>query len=359
MANCSNCGAQLDGAKKFCTGCGQPVEQTPAQTAQPVQQAAAPAPQPVTQPPEKKKKSKAPIIIIIVVLLIAAIGAAAFFTNGFGLFGDKGGDPASTSDPTGGNSTPSSTTSTPGGSDPGNKELPLSNEWIGLEKTYFAPKEIMNVTIKGVTEQMLATADDACVGWFHITDTTNYSAMTDFRVVGENVCEFGAPEEPGEYEVRLFSKWGTDAPVISTLRFNVGNNPPSNNTQGGNDPTSNPGNDPTSTPGGNDPGEAIGYPAEWPSAIPKMNGTVKTSFAMAEKPQDGYQVIIGNKTIDEVMGYVDSLKSNGYAFNASKDVEVPFTNGTYSTTLRNGTYAVGISFTESTKDVAVYFLKDQ
>ena len=112
--------------------------------------------------------------------------------------------------------------------------------------------------------------------------------------------------------------------------------------------------------GGDNSGEAIGYPAEWQDAIPKMSGTVSISFPMAEKPQDGYQVILDNKTIDDVMGYVEVLKNDGYTFNANKDVEVPFTSGgSYATTYRNGTWAVGISFTDSTKQAAIYFLKDE
>ena len=114
MANfCSNCGAQLDGAKKFCTSCGQPVTQAaapaqPAQAAQPQQHQY--VQQPVYQPVYQsqapaKKKSKAPVIIVIVVVIIAL--AAVYFTNGFGLLGGgnpTGGNNNSTSAPSGGNS---------------------------------------------------------------------------------------------------------------------------------------------------------------------------------------------------------------------------------------------------------------
>jgi len=93
MAFCSNCGAKLDGAKEFCTGCGQAIQaaEQPAQAAQPQQQAAPAPQQPTYQPqPPAKKKSNTTIIIMIVVLLIAALAAAAYYTNGFGLFGNSG-----------------------------------------------------------------------------------------------------------------------------------------------------------------------------------------------------------------------------------------------------------------------------
>ena len=113
MSNfCKNCGAKLDGAKKFCTGCGQAVQvdapQHPAQAAQ--SQQAAPVQQPVYQSQvPAKKKSEAPLIIVIVVVLIAAIATAAIFTNGFGLLG--GGNDT----PSGGTNTPSDSGSTPSG----------------------------------------------------------------------------------------------------------------------------------------------------------------------------------------------------------------------------------------------------
>ena len=101
MAFCSKCGAQLDSALKFCTACGtptapqqpQPMQAQPPQYQQPyaqpqVQQPYAPAP--VPPPPPAKKKSKAPLVIVAVII-IGGLVAAGIFTNGFGLFGGKGG----------------------------------------------------------------------------------------------------------------------------------------------------------------------------------------------------------------------------------------------------------------------------
>ena len=229
------------------------------------------------------------------------------------------------------------------------------------------PEEDMTVTFKGITQQMVD--DWACAAIYKITDAgasaqvkdgVNYAKETSFtrtNKVGENVFEKGstytAPKEPGLYAIVLLSKWhqnGDFADIfVSALQFTVGNE----TQQGGNDPASTPGgNNPTS-----DPGNATGYPAEWPNAVPKMPGAVKNSMAMAENPSDGYRVTLGNTTIDEVMSYVDTLKSNGYT-KRDQDVEVPFTNGTYANTLRNGTYAVGISFTDSNKEAVIYFLKE-
>jgi len=124
MSNfCKNCGAKLDGAKKFCTGCGQAVQVDALQ--QPAQ--AAPVQQPVYQPQfPAKKKSKAPLIIVIVVVLIAAIATAAFFTNGFGLFG--GGNDT----PSGGNNTPSDSSTPSGNSGTLSSSSPAAPDLSGL-----------------------------------------------------------------------------------------------------------------------------------------------------------------------------------------------------------------------------------
>jgi len=247
-----------------------------------------------------------------------------------------------------------------GGNNPGNTPLPLSNEWIALEKTNFAPGEPIVVTVKGITQQMVD--DWACIGVFNKDLSKNIGGYGELGQVGENVTEFfEAPTDHGEYAVVLLKKWHQNGEfeelLVSSLAFTVGNS----TQQGGNDPTSNPGNNPTSTPGGNNPGNATGYPAEWTNDVPKMSGTVIRSFAMATNPRDGYQVVIGNKSIDDVYGYIETLKNSGYTYNSAKDVEVPYdeVNHTFATTYRNGTWMVGITYTGGNKEAVVFFMKDQ
>jgi|GEM_PF-6611473 len=95
MAFCQKCGAQLDGALKFCTNCGTPTAQQPPQYQQqqqpymqpPVQRQQPYIQPPVQQPPAPvKRKSKAPLVAVVLVLVVG-LTAAGIFTNGFGLFG--------------------------------------------------------------------------------------------------------------------------------------------------------------------------------------------------------------------------------------------------------------------------------
>ena len=383
MAFCSNCGAHLDGAKKFCTSCGQAVQtaEQPTQAAQPQ-----PVPQPSYKPqPTAKKKSKAPIIIIVV-LLIAALAAAAFFTNGFGLFGggdtpsgdggniqggnnqgnndggnNNGGDGGNIQ---GGNNQGNNEGENSGGNQsgnsPGNTPLPLSNEWIALNKTNFAPGELIVVTVKGITQQMVD--DWACIGVFNKDLSKNIGGYGELGQVGENVTEFfEAPADHGEYAVVLLKKWHQngefDELFVASLAFTVGME-----LQGGNNgDTENNGENSGGNTGGGNSGEAIGYPAEWTNDVPKMSGTVVRSFAMAENPRDGYQVVLGNKNIDDVYGYIETLKNNGYIYNSAKDVEIPYdeVNYTFATTYRNGTWMVGITYTGGNSEAVVFFMKDE
>ena len=85
---CSNCGAQLDDALKFCTACGTAQAPAPVQQAQPQYQQQPYAPAPASAPPPAKKKSKAPLVIVAL-LLVVGLAAAGVFTKGFGLFGGK------------------------------------------------------------------------------------------------------------------------------------------------------------------------------------------------------------------------------------------------------------------------------
>ena len=147
----------------------------------------------------------------------------------------------------------------------------------------------------------------------------------------------------------------------STPSGNIGNNstttPLTSSTPSGNEPT--PSDDDDDIPFGDNTGEATDYPEEWSNDVPKMSGQVVRSFAMALDPHDGCQVVLENKTIDEIMDYIEILKNNGYTKH-DKDVELPFTSGgAYANTLRNGTWAVGITFNDSNKEAAIYFMKDQ
>ena len=59
-------------------------------------------------------------------------------------------------------------------------------------------------------------------GWYHL-DSSNYASRNSMDKVGENVFTYTAPLEPGNYEVRLFSKWADDpANLVSALKFTVG-----------------------------------------------------------------------------------------------------------------------------------------
>lgn len=92
---CSNCGAGVQEAAKFCAACGQVLTQvveTPQKNPQPqaqqphiAQQAQAYAPVPVVA----KKKSKPLFIIAGAVVAAAALATILIVTNGFGLIGEK------------------------------------------------------------------------------------------------------------------------------------------------------------------------------------------------------------------------------------------------------------------------------
>ncbi|MDR0491840.1 MAG: hypothetical protein LBH28_11420, partial [Oscillospiraceae bacterium] len=110
------------------------------------------------------------------------------------------------------------------------------NQWIDLAKDNFDPKERINVTIKGVTQQMVDKASVAIYtkgeGMFTYDVFGNgekyvrASGVTSVRNVGENVLQFEAPLEPGEYVVVLHSVYANDGKmpdiVVSTLTFTVG-----------------------------------------------------------------------------------------------------------------------------------------
>jgi len=103
------------------------------------------------------------------------------------------------------------------------------------------------------------------------------------------------------------------------------------NTTGGNSTTnlsaSTAGN---STADSNDTGKA--WPAEWPSAIPTLDGTVQYVSSNRDLATEaGITVTVGT-TSDAVSSYIDSLVAKGY----TKTVDLPgndrmaeFDNGTY------------------------------
>jgi len=343
MAFCSNCGAQLDGAKKFCTGCGTAQTEStaqPVQAAQPQQQAAAqPAPQPAYQPQSPaKKKSKAPVFIgIFAVVIVAAVVAAGVFTNGFGLLG--GGNGNNSGDPTGSNSNPTSTNS---GSE--NQD----NKPFTPDKTKYAPGDTIRVTVKNVTQDMVDNG--ACIGIYKAgAGNDDYIDFAFVSNTGSSTVELNAPDEDGNYELRLFKSDNREASnIIHTTSITVGNaTQPS-----GSDPTSTPGGN-TSTPGGNNNG-GTGYPKEWPSAVPKMDGKVIDGTVL----DDGHGHVYGSVTLEvknknDVDSYVNSLKSKGYKIASENDGDP------YYCELDNGEYGVAITFTSSNNQAIISLSKTQ
>jgi predicted small secreted protein len=259
----------------------------------------------------------------------------------------------------GGNSTNSpSNSSTPSGNggdnSGGNTDKP-SGASITPDKTNYALGETIKITLNDVTQEMLDKHAVVCI--FKAEAAYDQSlAYSPIEKIGSSTIEISARQEEGNYELRLFNTSArNEETLIQMVPITVGN------AQGGEEtPSTTPDGNET-TPGGNNNGEAIGYPAEWPSDVPKMSGTVKEKMQMAENPKDGYSVTIGNTTLDEVMGYVDTLKGNGYTYNAAKDYEVAYDEAqkTYATTYRNGTWMVGITFTGANKEAVIFFMKDE
>jgi len=91
---CTSCGAPLEGAAKFCPGCGTQTVAVGTQTVpagakapespQPVQQAPLYSPPSVPAPAAPKKKSKAPLIVGGAIALVALIAVIAFSGRGSG-----------------------------------------------------------------------------------------------------------------------------------------------------------------------------------------------------------------------------------------------------------------------------------
>ena len=107
---------------------------------------------------------------------------------------------------------------------------PISNAWIQLNKSSYDPNEYMQVTFTGVTAKMLD--DDAWANIYKKGAAHNNSSGTDTGVlVMPNVGTYKdiwiAPAEPGEYEIRLYSKnegnyVGSSTYFITSLSFTVG-----------------------------------------------------------------------------------------------------------------------------------------
>jgi|GEM_PF-3101697 len=329
MAFCSNCGTQFEGTAKFCPVCGagqSPAPEQPAQQAQPYQQAAyQPAQPPAYQQPQqpayqqpqqpayqptqqaayqqpvyqpqapvtpvvpggkgKKKKSKAPLVIVIVVV-IAALAAAAVFTNGFGLLGDGGGSPASLL----------------GG---------IGKASFTADKTNYAPGGAIRVSVKGVTQEMLDNG--AFVGIYGAGAANNDSIdSANFDQTGSSTVTITAPEEDGNYELRMFKVYSGEASeltsaLLNTVSFTVG----SATQPAGNDPT---------TKGGNNNGKGSinnnykgDYSITYKSTMPGVEGEQRQVFMRTS--QGYYFEVPGMKSLfikdgDEYLSYND-MRGNG------------------------------------------------
>lgn len=268
---CPNCGAALDDAARFCGGCGtqfttqqaqpqQPQQQPPPYQQQPyrqqpymqpqyqqpymqpqVQQPYAPPPPP---PPPVKKKSKAPLAIVVLVL-VALIGVG-IFTKGFGLFGGIG------------------------------KSNGKANENFAPDKTAYEANDVMRVTVKGITQEMVDNG--AFIGIYAAgAKNADYWGYDYVYEVGSSVMEIVAPGEDGSYELRLFSVDSSDEEVLKgalvyKASFAVGEAP----TQAGK---------PKTTKGGNNPAPA-GSGGESP-LIPANNFTGDYSITYKMTASEG------------------------------------------------------------------------
>ncbi len=83
---CTNCGAELIEGSKFCTACGNNVEQTPVTPVQPEPEQPVEQKQPSAPPKAKKKVKKSWLIGVLVIVVIVVIGVilAVYLKGGGG-----------------------------------------------------------------------------------------------------------------------------------------------------------------------------------------------------------------------------------------------------------------------------------
>jgi len=107
---------------------------------------------------------------------------------------------------------------------------PIGNEWIQANKSIYEPNEKMNVTFKGITEQMVD--DDAWAniykkGAAHDDAYGNDAGVIVMAEAGTYGDIMYASPESGEYEIRLYSRnegnyVGSGNCFVSSLSFTVG-----------------------------------------------------------------------------------------------------------------------------------------
>ena len=254
----------------------------------------------------------------------------------------------------GGNSTnPPANSSTPSGNggdnSGGNTDKP-SGASITPDKTNYALGETIKITLNDVTQEMLDKHAVVCI--FKAEAAYDQSlAYSPIEKIGSSKVEISARQEEGKYELRLFNTSArNEETLIQMVPITVGN------AQGGEEtPSTMPGEN----SGGNNSGEGTGYPAVWPNEVPKMDGEVKSTMQAAQKPEEGYSVTHGEKSIEDVRSYVDSLKDKGYKMpaDASDPDEMYNKFGSYTCTLDNGTYTVMVTFEKDSKDATIMFTK--
>jgi len=286
---------------KFCPGCGaqtvfagaaqpagqpqQPYMQQPLQPQQPYmqqpqyqqpqyQQPYAPAP----PPPPAKPKSKAPLAIAAVVV-VAAIAAAGILTKGFGLFGGK-------SDPDPGS---------PAGTTAGGSEKPGSAP-LAPDKTNYAPGETIRASVSGITQEMLDNG--VFVGLYPAGAAHDeYLDYVYFEKTGSSMVELYAPEEDGNYELRMFGEDSGDPAALAAALMHIASFTVGNAVQGGGEPTQ----------GGGEENGGFAYGQEFMEN--NLKGDYSITFRMTSSEAEGGSLQVFMRTSE---GYCMSVGEGGY-----------------------------------------------
>jgi len=90
------------------------------------------------------------------------------------------------------------------------------------------------------------------------------------------------------------------------------------------------------------------WPANWPSDIPKLDGTVKSSVSTDVHSSTGLSVFLSVSNEDVVKTYANNLIAKGYEQQTSLD-----DNGDYAVSLKGTAYEVSVTFSSDTKDASV------
>lgn len=90
------------------------------------------------------------------------------------------------------------------------------------------------------------------------------------------------------------------------------------------------------------------WPTNWPSDIPKLDGTVKSSVSTDVHSSAGLSVFLSVSSVDVVKAYANDLMSKGYTSETSLDE-----GGNYANSLKGSAYNVSVTFSQDTKDASV------